>query len=99
MPFRTLDTADLAGKRVVVLGGGDTAMDCVRSSIRLGADAVLLNTGFAGPQLRDVLLRENADIFDFELSGEEMQRMDALDRGERLGDWLDPTYQWDKAAA
>ena len=43
--------------------------------------------------------RENFDIFDFELSGEEMQRMDALDRGERLGDWLDPAYQWDKAAA
>ena len=31
---------DLAGQRVVVLGGGDTAMDCVRTSIRLGADRV-----------------------------------------------------------
>ena len=31
---------DLAGKRVVVLGGGDTAMDCVRTSIRLGAARV-----------------------------------------------------------
>ncbi len=30
----------LAGKRVVVLGGGDTAMDCVRTSIRLGAASV-----------------------------------------------------------
>ncbi|WHI44563.1 FAD-dependent oxidoreductase [Microbulbifer sp. JMSA004] len=28
------------GKRVVVLGGGDTAMDCNRSSIRLGAKSV-----------------------------------------------------------
>lgn len=28
---------DVAGKRVLVLGGGDTAMDCVRTSIRLGA--------------------------------------------------------------
>ncbi|VTN12064.1 Glutamate synthase [NADPH] small chain [Raoultella terrigena] len=26
----------MEGKRVVVLGGGDTAMDCVRTSIRQG---------------------------------------------------------------
>ncbi|WP_440222349.1 FAD-dependent oxidoreductase [Dokdonella sp. MW10] len=31
---------DVAGKRVVVLGGGDTAMDCVRTSVRLGAARV-----------------------------------------------------------
>ena len=31
---------DLAGKRVVVLGGGDTAMDCNRTSIRQGASSV-----------------------------------------------------------
>src|SRR6056297_2392256 len=31
---------DLRGKRVVVLGGGDTAMDCVRTSIRQGAHSV-----------------------------------------------------------
>ncbi len=31
---------DLNGKRVVVLGGGDTGMDCVRSAIRLGAAKV-----------------------------------------------------------
>ncbi len=28
---------NVAGKKVVVLGGGDTTMDCIRSSIRLGA--------------------------------------------------------------
>jgi len=31
---------DMRGQRVVVLGGGDTAMDCVRTSIRQGAAAV-----------------------------------------------------------
>ena len=31
---------DMAGKKVVVLGGGDTAMDCVRTSVRQGATKV-----------------------------------------------------------
>src|ERR1019366_3636709 len=31
---------DLAGKRVVVLGGGDTAMDCNRTAIRQAAESV-----------------------------------------------------------
>ncbi|MDY7025276.1 MAG: FAD-dependent oxidoreductase [Pseudomonadota bacterium] len=35
------DFISMAGKRVVVLGGGDTAMDCNRTSIRQGADAVI----------------------------------------------------------
>ncbi|PIE39412.1 MAG: glutamate synthase small subunit [Gammaproteobacteria bacterium] len=32
---------NLSGKRVVVLGGGDTAMDCVRTAIRQGASDVI----------------------------------------------------------
>ena len=40
---------------------------------------------------------ENFDIFDFELSAEEMDRIHALARPDgRLGDWIDPAFQWDQ---
>lgn len=41
--------------------------------------------------------RENFDIFDFQLSGEEMQRVSALARPDgRIGDWIDPAFEWDQ---
>ena len=33
---------DLQGKRVLILGGGDTAMDCARSAVRQGAASVVV---------------------------------------------------------
>lgn len=40
MPAGEHDFIDLKGQSVVVLGGGDTAMDCVRTAIRQGASEV-----------------------------------------------------------
>ena len=40
LPGAAAGLVSLRGKRVVVLGGGDTAMDCNRTAIRQGAEAV-----------------------------------------------------------
>ncbi|MEI6278977.1 MAG: NAD(P)-dependent oxidoreductase [Verrucomicrobiae bacterium] len=38
-PVLDIPPIDVAGKRVAVLGGGDTAMDCLRTALRCGASA------------------------------------------------------------
>ena len=40
VPAYDTGVLNAAGKRVVVIGGGDTAMDCVRTAIRQGATSV-----------------------------------------------------------
>jgi len=46
---------------------------------------------------RETRAAENFDIFDFALSAEEMDRIHALARPNgRLGDWIDPAFQWDQ---
>jgi len=40
VPAYTDGTLDASGKDVVVIGGGDTAMDCVRTAVRQGAASV-----------------------------------------------------------
>ncbi len=40
MPAFENGTLNAAGKNVVVIGGGDTAMDCVRTAVRQGARSV-----------------------------------------------------------
>jgi glutamate synthase (NADPH/NADH) small chain len=41
LPGAELEFVDLRGKRVVVLGGGDTGMDCNRTAVRQGAESVV----------------------------------------------------------
>ena len=40
VPEHNDGTLNAAGKRVVVIGGGDTAMDCARTALRQGAEKV-----------------------------------------------------------
>jgi glutamate synthase (NADPH/NADH) small chain len=40
-PLVDLPPIDVAGKRVAVLGGGDTAMDCLRTALRAGAQSAV----------------------------------------------------------
>jgi glutamate synthase (NADPH/NADH) small chain len=40
VPEFTSGELNADGKRVVVIGGGDTAMDCVRTAVRQGATSV-----------------------------------------------------------
>src|SRR6266513_1000958 len=59
------------GKRVIVLGGGNTAMDCCRSSRRLGGDdvKVVVRSGFeemkASPWEKEDAMHEGIPIFNF----------------------------------
>jgi len=59
---------ETVGKRVIVLGGGNTAMDCCRSSLRLGAEQVhvIVRSGFdemkASPWEKEEALHEGVVI-------------------------------------
>ncbi len=62
---------DKIGKRVIVLGGGNTAMDCCRTSRRLGADdvKVIVRSGFeemkASPWEKEDAMHEGIPILNF----------------------------------
>lgn len=59
------------GKRVIVLGGGNTAMDCCRSSMRLGGKdvKVIVRSGFeemkASPWEKEDAMHEGIPIMNF----------------------------------
>jgi len=62
---------DKIGKRVIVLGGGNTAMDCCRSSRRLGGDdvKVIVRSGFeemkASPWEKEDAMHEGIPIINY----------------------------------
>ena len=62
---------DKIGKRVIVLGGGNTAMDCCRSSRRLGGEdvKVVVRSGFeemkASPWEKEDAIHEDIPIVNF----------------------------------
>ncbi len=62
---------DKIGKRVIVLGGGNTAMDCCRSSRRLGGQdvKVIVRSGFdemkASPWEKEDAMHEDIPILNF----------------------------------
>lgn len=62
---------DKIGKRVIVLGGGNTAMDCCRTARRLGGDdvKVIVRSGFeemkASPWEKEDAISEDIPILNF----------------------------------
>ena len=64
------------GKRVIVLGGGNTAMDCCRTSRRLGGDdvKVIVRSGFdemkASPWEKEDAMHEGIPILDYRVPKE-----------------------------
>ncbi len=66
------DFINMQGKKVVVLGGGDTTMDCVRTSIRQGANAVTCayrrdEASMPGSRREVVNAREEGVVFEFNI--------------------------------
>src|SRR5256885_11274769 len=67
----SFEHVDKIGKRVIVLGGGNTAMDCCRTSRRLGGEdvKVIVRSGFeemkASPWEKEDAMREGIPILNF----------------------------------
>lgn len=66
---------DAAGKKVVVVGGGDTAMDCVRTAVRQGAVSVTClyrrnRTNMPGSQREVANAEEEGVVFQWQAAPE-----------------------------
>jgi formate dehydrogenase beta subunit len=78
------------GKRVIVLGGGNTAMDCCRSSRRLGGESVtvVVRSGFeemkASPWEKEDAMHEDIPILNYHVP-----KSVAHDNGKLQGMWFE----------
>ncbi|HEY6578781.1 MAG TPA: FAD-dependent oxidoreductase [Rhizomicrobium sp.] len=76
----SFEHVDKIGKRVIVLGGGNTAMDCCRTSRRLGGEdvRVVVRSGFeemkASPWEKDDAIGEGIPIHNFLVPKEFLHR-------------------------
>ncbi|NIY48224.1 formate-dependent uric acid utilization protein YgfT [Cedecea colo] len=70
---------EIKGKRVVVLGGGDTAMDCLRTAVRRGAASVTCayrrdEMSMPGSKKEVINAREEGVNFEFNVQPQRIQR-------------------------
>ena len=83
---------DFTGKRVVIIGGGNVAMDCVRSSLRLGAQSATIAYRrrridmTALPEEVDGALAEGCELIELHAP----VRIEADERGAVAALWLKP---------
>lgn len=83
---------DFTGKKVVIIGGGNVAMDCVRSAVRLGADKAVIAYRrrkvdmTALPEEVDGALEEGCELM--ELSAP--VRIEADENGNAAALWIKP---------
>jgi NADPH-dependent glutamate synthase beta subunit-like oxidoreductase len=78
------------GKRVVVIGGGNTAMDCCRTALRLGGEqvTVTVRSGFdemkASPWEKEDAMHEGIPILDYHAP-----KSFEVDNGRLSGVWFE----------
>ena len=83
---------DFKGKKVVVVGGGNVAMDCTRSAIRLGAESVGIayrrrqDDMTALPEEVEGAIAEGAELYSLKAP----HRIEADENGNVTAIWVEP---------